>query len=72
MACTQYTLDQYTALSEAISTGAMDVQYGDKSVKYRSLNDMIRILDLMKRCLFPELVASNNNGRKFASFKKGT
>lgn len=38
-------------LEEAISSGALEVQYTDKKVKYRSLDEMIRIRDLMKRDL---------------------
>lgn len=72
MACTQYTLEQYQVLSDAIATGALQVDYGDKSVKYRSLDEMIRILQLMKNCLFPDSTNGVNSGRKFASFSKGT
>ncbi len=38
-----------TALDEAIATGALEVQYTDKRVKYRSLNEMIKLRNLMKR-----------------------
>jgi len=70
MACTQYTLTQYQVISDAIATGALTVHYGDKTVTYRSLDEMIRIQTMMKNCLFPE--QNTNNGRKFASFSKGT
>jgi hypothetical protein len=43
-----YTLNQYNALVEAISQGAVEVQYGDKKVKYRSLQDMLAIKDSME------------------------
>lgn len=64
-----YTLTQYQILSDAIATGALEVHYGDKTVKYRSLDEMIRIQILMKNELFPS--QNTNNGRKFASFTKG-
>jgi len=70
MACAQYTLTQYQVISDAIATGALTVHYGDKTVTYRSLDEMIRIQTMMKNCLFPE--QNTNNGRKFASFSKGT
>jgi len=70
MACTQYTLSQYQILSDAISSGALEVTYGDKKVVYRSLDEMIRIQLMMRNCLFPE--QNTNNGRKYASFSKGT
>jgi hypothetical protein len=44
-----YTSEQVTALEEAIATGALEVQYTDKRVKYRSIDDMIKVLNLMKR-----------------------
>jgi len=64
-----YTQEQYQAITEAIATGALTVQYGDKTVTYRSLNDMIRIQTAMKNELYPS--QNTNNGRKFASFSKG-
>lgn len=70
MACSQYTLAQYQTLTDAIASGALKVKYGDKEVEYRSLNDMIRLQNMMKNCLFPE--QNTNNGRKYASFSKGT
>lgn len=37
------------SLDEAIATGALEVQYTDKRVKYRSLSEMMKLRDLMKR-----------------------
>lgn len=42
-----FTNEQYTALSEAIALGATEVTYGDKTVKYRSLADMMALLERM-------------------------
>ena len=64
-----YTLEQYTVLSEAIATGALEVKYGDKTVKYRTLDEMIRILKIMTDQLFPS--QNKNNGRVYSSFSKG-
>lgn len=64
-----YTLAQYTAISEAISSGAMEVTYGDKKVVYRSLNDMLRIQTAMYNALFPN--PNNNGGRTVVSYSKG-
>lgn len=63
-----YTLLEYQTLAAAIATGTKEVTYGDKKVVYRDLNDMIRILAIMKAQLFPNY----NSGRKYASFSKGT
>lgn len=63
-----YTLDQYNKLKSAIAEGVLTVKYFDKEITYRSLDDMLRILTLMKRELFP----NNNNGRTYVSYSKGT
>lgn len=65
-----YTIEQYQILSAAIASGALKVHYGDKTVDYRSLDDMLRIQGLMFSALWP--CSKSNNGRKFASFSKGT
>ena len=70
MACDKYTLEQYKALIDAMASGASKVQYGDKTVEYRSLDDMIRLQIDMENCLFPK--KNTNNGRTYASFSKGT
>lgn len=64
-----YTMEQYTALQAAIAEGALTVRYADKSVQYRSLDEMIRILKLMATEL--GLNANNDGGRRYASFSKG-
>jgi hypothetical protein len=44
-----WTLARSEQLEEAIGTGALEVQYTDKRVKYRSLDEMIKAFTLMKR-----------------------
>lgn len=63
-----YTIEQHDALEAAIAQGALKVKYGDKEVQFRNLDDMIRILNLMKAQLGMLLP---NGGRKFASFSNG-
>lgn len=65
-----YTIEQYQILSAAIASGAVKVHYGDKTVDYRTLDEMLRIQGIMISQLFP--CSKSNNGRKFASFSKGT
>jgi len=43
-----YTAAQITALEKAIATGALQVRYGDRSVTYRSLDEMRSLLAEMK------------------------
>jgi hypothetical protein len=42
-----FTQTHYNALAEAIALGATEVTYGDKTVKYRSLAEMMALLDRM-------------------------
>jgi len=48
MAFTQAQLD---ALEEAIGQGATRVKYADKEVEYRSLSEMLRLRDVLRRAL---------------------
>lgn len=43
MAEPAFTQEQYDALNKAIAQGTLTVEYGDKKVTYRSLDEMIRI-----------------------------
>lgn len=61
-----YTLEQYNALVEAIATGAMTIQYGGKTVTYRSLADMERLRDTMAT----ELGLIQRVRRRYADFDK--
>ncbi|HBS81010.1 MAG: hypothetical protein CMK99_13610 [Pseudomonas sp.] len=65
-----FTLEQYNTLKEAIAGGELMVRYADRSVTYRSLDEMIRTLRLMEG----DLEQPGNDacrGRSFASFSKG-
>jgi hypothetical protein len=65
-----YTLVQYQTITDAIAAGAKKVKYGDKEVEYTTVSEMIRVKTIMKNELFP--AQNTNNGRRFASFSKGT
>lgn len=66
------TLQNYYELRDAIIQGAQSVSYthpgGGKSVNYRSLDEMWRILRFLERQLG---LAGANRGRTYASFSKG-
>lgn len=47
----QFTTQQYNTLCDAIAQGVTSVKYGDKSVSYRSLSEMLRVKDLMEAVL---------------------
>ena len=46
-----WTSDDLTALERAIANGTRSVRYKDRSVEYRSLDEMIRIRDLITQSL---------------------
>lgn len=46
-----YTLAQVENLEKAIAEGALSVKYDGKETTYRSLDDMNRILNIMKSSL---------------------
>lgn len=63
-----WTTTDLETLEKAVAQGTLRVKYADKEIEYRSLNEMLRLLDLMRKELG---VAPKNGGRKFASFDKG-
>lgn len=65
MAWTQTDLD---AIEAAIVNGTTVVKYADKSVTYRSIDELIRVRDLIRKDLGLTNAAS---GRVLASYTKG-
>lgn len=51
MSQTNYTLDQLAALEGSIAEGALEVEYSDKKVRYRTLSEMLKIRDMMRSAL---------------------
>lgn len=64
-----YTSQQLEALESAIAQGVTKVKYADKEVEYRSLDDMIRLRNIMRQ----ELGMSGGiaSRRTLAEFSKG-
>lgn len=58
MAWTQTDLD---AIEEAIKTGELRVRYGDREITYRSVDEMLRIRDLIRNALG---LTGENGGRQ--------
>lgn len=46
-----WTTEQYQKLCTSISDGVLTVRYSDKTVTYRSLDEMIRIKKMMEKDL---------------------
>lgn len=63
-----YTLEQYKALTKSIALGVMEVNYGNKKVTYRSLNDMLRIQSAMQADLG---ISTFNSRKRFVQHTKG-
>jgi len=61
---TQANLD---ALNEAIASGHLEVRYADRTVRYRSLDEMQRI----KASMLRDLNQAKRPNRVLASFDKG-
>lgn len=51
MSNTSFTEAQLIALESAIADGALKVKYSDKEVEYRSLEEMLKIRDIMRNSL---------------------
>lgn len=62
-----FTQQDYDALKSAIASGALEVRRGDRTVKYRSMNEMQRALHMMAR----ELGISRQPNRVYTSFSRG-
>lgn len=65
---TSWTIADLQMLEKAIAQGALRVKYADKEIEYRSLDDMLRLADLMRKDLG---TVNPNAGRKYADFNKG-
>jgi len=64
-----WTLSQLTALETAIAGGTLTVRYADKQVTYRSLDEMLRLRDMMRKEL--GLVGDGSASRIKTKFGKG-
>ena len=64
MAFTQTQLD---ALEAAIASGTLEVRIGDKSVRYHSLDEMIKLRDVIRNQLNADAQTKTSRA-SFASF----
>lgn len=62
-----WTLEQYNALNDAIAQGVTQVMYGNKLVIYRSLDEMLKLRNVMRQ----ELGLNTSKKRLFAKYNKG-
>lgn len=60
--------DDLKAINEAIAQGALRVQYGDKLIEYRRLDDMFAV----RRAIMSDLgLLGKGSGRRYGDFNKG-
>lgn len=62
MANLTFTQENLNALEQAIAEGAKRVKYSDKEIEYRSLEEMLKIRDLMKKELGLKNCSSSRKG----------
>lgn len=67
MAFTTFTLEDVQRLRDAIKKGVTEVQYQDKRVKYRTLDEMLKVLRMMEQ----ELGLKKKSSRVLAEHDKG-
>jgi hypothetical protein len=46
-----FTAEDLAALESAIAKGVKTVKYTDKEITYRSLDEMLKIRDMIRNCL---------------------
>ena len=59
-----YTLEQLAALERALATGEQRVTFGDRTVEYRSVDDLIAAIDVVRRGLDEQAVAAGTARRR--------
>lgn len=64
-----WSADDLAALEGAIKSGATRVKYSDREVEYRSLSEMLKLRDMMRKELGEQTPGPY---RMVAQFSKGT
>ena len=62
-----WTQSQLTALDDAIAQGVLTVKYQDRTVTYRTLDEMLKLRETMKQ----ELGLTEGRVRLYARHSKG-
>lgn len=52
-----YTLEQLAALERALATGEQRVTFGDRTIEYRSVDDLIAAIGVVRRGLDEQAIA---------------
>ena len=59
-----YTPEQLAALERALATGEQRVTFGDRTVEYRSIDDLIAAIAVVRRGLEEQAIATGNARRR--------
>ena len=59
-----YTFEQLAALERALATGEQRVTFGDRTVEYRSIDDLIAAIGVVRRGLEEQAIASGTARRR--------
>lgn len=66
-----FTVAQLTAIEEAIGSGALEVAYEGKTVKYRSADELRKLYELVRADLVRQgLITDTRNRVSVAAFSK--
>lgn len=68
----EWTVEHLTALDQALALGVRRVEYHDKIVEYRTLDEMFRLRRFIWNILYPDLIGGGRRTRFYASVSKGT
>jgi len=63
-----YTADDLVAIEKAIANGSSRVRYADREVQYRSLDELIRIRNMIRGEADPEI---GKTLRRYGVFSSG-
>jgi hypothetical protein len=64
-----WTLTDLTAIENAIKSGTLDVRFSDRRIVYRSLDELLRIRDIIRGDL--GLIVDGGRSHRYASHSKG-
>lgn len=65
-----WTSTDLTAIESAIASGALSVQFGDRRVQYRSMEELLKARDVIKESIASSGGTSPSIRSTYASFTK--
>lgn len=65
----KWTTEDLIKIKAAIASGALEVEYNDRKVRYKSLNDLLKAKEMIERELG---LKKRGGGRVLCSSSKGT